>query len=263
MPSMPSYVDPVDDLDTWNLDERAPDLRPRRGLRPVLVIMALLLLFAGGVGAAMTVPMWWPTPASTVVNVVPRAAPWTPGVGPLVQGLPLEEPTPQRLRFSPDGRAVGWTLIDPEKAVRLAYVLEFESGGAADSFGEIRRVDDIPPWVERSGSVEYVASIQSDLVVLRDLAGNHAGFVDLPGSVGLVDARAPVVGERDGRVLLATIARRPTASSPGAAPAVPPWSLHIMDVTGIVRPDTLVQEPAPRSGPPAAVVDPAPREAAP
>lgn len=189
-----------------------------------IALVFLLLIFGGAFGA-----LWWqgfldpPAPQAPPQAAAPPAPTWSPGTGPLVDGLPLPDEPPTVLHWSPDGRQIGWITFDPERARRVAHVVSVR-----ERFGDIEQLDENPDWLVRPvPSSSLSTTVHDGVVVLRGGPSGHDAFVDLVGSLGLNEPRTPALYERGGRVWLAVVGHR---GAPGA-----PMSLHVVEVTSLLR----------------------------
>ncbi|MFK7927439.1 MAG: hypothetical protein AB8H79_04585 [Myxococcota bacterium] len=211
----------VDGDDPWA--DAAADLeaarRQQRGGIPAWPFLVLLfsLGVVGSIGATFYFTKEAPPEAVVVAPV------WHPGDGALVRGMPVDGGLPQSLAWSPDGQTLAWSSFDGKRAVPRVQMVTI-----GDDFGEIEDADRSPKWLDDVDRALFPASVEEDLVVLREPSGRVAGVIDLRGLLGLGEPRVPVTHTAGNRVRLAVVAQLPNE---GALP-----SLHIFDVTDLVRP---------------------------
>lgn len=155
-------------------------------------------------------------------QVAAAPASWSVGSGPLVEGLQLQGEAPGRLRWSPDGREIGWLTVDPERGAWVATVVSI-----THAFGEPTEAEPHPDWLsEPIKNSEWTARLEHGLLVVRGPTRPEGQFVDLLSPLQLHSLSTPSLYQRGDRLWLAIVGiQGADAESP---------SLHVLELTRLV-----------------------------
>jgi hypothetical protein len=199
----------------------SPPVKDDVVLSPMTIgVSFVLLAMIGGLAGLFFVTVER-EPAVTVVDTG-RAPTWVVGTGPLVDGVALVGEPPLRLRWSPDGKQIGWVQLDEERGSRVAVLVEVR-----DRFGAFRAVDDQPGWLSGPDpGAPYAATVEHGVVLVAGPNHPDGVVVDLAGQLGLNQLTGPALYHRDGRLWLAVTGHR---GAPGA-----PHSLHVLEITRLL-----------------------------
>lgn len=182
------------------------------------IVFVLLTLVGAGLGYVLFIGLPSGAPAQPVDTAPPKPV-WVAGTGPLVEGVSLPGEAPELLRWSPDGREVGWIALDRGGMQRVATTVPI-----TDRFGEFTTHKVAPDWLSGGTTDQtYVASVQHGVVLVAGPGAPDGRVVDVLGQLGLNQPSAPAIYHRGGRIWLALVGHR---GAPGA-----PYSLHVVEIT--------------------------------
>lgn len=200
--------------------ERTEPRRSRLGaLVPLVGMIAFIVLALSGAFAALYYTPLAVERAEPVIAALPPT--WVAGTGPLVDGVQLAGEPPSRLRWSPDGRYLGWVALDPERAMRVHSTVRVR-----ESFEAPRVVDDPVPWLLGSDAPSaYRASVEGGVVMVYGPAVPDGAVVDVKGQLQLERAFATALYTLEDRAWLAVVGTRDGESV----------SLHVVEVTPLLR----------------------------
>ncbi|TVQ89946.1 MAG: hypothetical protein EA397_13375 [Deltaproteobacteria bacterium] len=188
-----------------------------------IVLMGFTFLFLVVVGAVIGANLipWTDMEEQVIEPIEATPARWSPGSGPLVEGIEIPGERPARLRWSLDGRQLGWSSVDSDRGRRVATVIEVGS-----EFSEPVEADPQPDWLTAPRpSGDWTVSIEHGLVVVRGPTRPEGEVVDL-GQMQLHSVSSPALYERGDRLWLAVVGLRGTTAE------VP--TLHVIELTRLV-----------------------------
>ena len=190
--------------------------------RMVLMVFTFLFLVVVGVVIGVYLIPWTAEEEQVIEPIQYTPSRWSPGTGPLVDGMEIPGERPSRLRWSLDGRQLGWSSVDPDRGRRVATVIDVTT-----EFGEPTEEDPQPDWLTAPRpSGDWNVSIEHGLVVVRGPTRPEGEVVDLMGQMQLHSVSSPALYERGERLWLAVVGLRgPTAEVP---------TLHVVELTRLV-----------------------------
>lgn len=211
--------DPVFDGLPPSVEPTEPGRSRLGGLAPLLGIVAFIVLALAGAFAALYYTQLPTDRAEPVIVALPPT--WVAGTGPLVDGVQLAGEPPSRLRWSPDGRYLGWVALDPERATRVYGTVRVR-----ESFEAPRVVDDPVPWLQGPDAPSaHRASVEGGVVMVYSPAVPDGAVVDVKGQLALERAFATALYALEDRAWLAVVGTRDGESV----------TLHVVEVTPLLR----------------------------